>query len=90
MKNKILEDAKKAGFYVSNEGSIFNFDGFDINRQLTKFAALQIPEGYQLVPIEPTKEMLESVSSTIYEQLIAMGVYNRMLAVSPPINTEGE
>ena len=40
---KLLEDAKAAGFYVSDEGFIFNFDGFDINSKLAKFAAFQQP-----------------------------------------------
>ena len=55
MNNKLLDDAKKAGFYVSDEGFIFHFDGFDINRQLAKFAALQIPDGYDLVKNEDYK-----------------------------------
>ena len=38
---KLLEDAKEAGFYVSDEGFIFSFDGFNINSQLARFAALK-------------------------------------------------
>ena len=41
---KLLEDAKEAGFYVSDEGFIFSFDGLNINSKLAKFAALQQPQ----------------------------------------------
>ena len=42
---KLLEDAKEAGFYVSDEGFIHNFDGLDkLNTKLAKFAELQQPQ----------------------------------------------
>ena len=96
MNNKLLDDAKAAGFYVSDEGFIFHFDGFDINRQLAKFAALQIPDGYKIVPIEDTEYMndmgfkayqLNSTGNYTFRQMISC-IYQYMIDASPPINTE--
>ena len=42
--DKLMEDAKSAGFYVSDEGFIFSFDDFNINSKLAKFATLQQPQ----------------------------------------------
>ena len=54
---------------------------------------LQIPDGYKLVPIEPTIEMLEAAFAdeiTLSEAHTNFGVqyhiYKAMLDVSPPIN----
>ena len=64
---KLLKDAKAAGFYVSDEGFIFNFDGFNINRELAKFAALQMPDGYELVKNEYSKN--ENLEIPTLEQM---------------------
>ena len=47
MNKKLLDDAKAAGFDI--DGLTINVD---ITENLAKFAALQIPDGYKLVPIE--------------------------------------
>ena len=94
MNNKLLDDAKAAGFYVSDEGFIFHFDGFDINRQLAKFAALQIPDGWKLVPIEPTDEMIDEGLQNLpctprgVTYKTTKDVYKAMIDASPPTNTE--
>ena len=44
MNNKLLEDARAAGFCVSDEGRIHYYYGFNINSQLAKFAELQQPQ----------------------------------------------
>ena len=44
MNNKLLEDAREAGFCVSDEGRIHYYYGFNINSQLARFAELQQPQ----------------------------------------------
>ena len=59
---KLSEDAKAAGgYYEEFIGNDFNIKQWIFNeRQLAKFAALQIPEGYQL---EPVGKIIEKTSS---------------------------
>ena len=44
MRNKLLDDAREAGFCVSDEGRIHYYYGFNINSQLARFAELQQPQ----------------------------------------------
>ena len=109
--SKLLDDAKAAGFYVDINGIITvgagvwkNTRNKPLNEKLAKFAALQIPDGYKLVPIEPTDEMLQafitckswldSDDGAKYKLLSSfngdMGepYYKAMLKASLPNNTE--
>ena len=152
--NKLLDDAKDAGFYVDINGIITvgagvwkNTRNKPLNEKLAKFAALQIHEGYhlvqnedsknenleiptldkmreifarypnknmqsvtfdadlyKLVPIEPTKEMLQAFSAckswldsndgarykllSSYNGDMGEPYYKAMLSASPPTNIE--
>ena len=57
MNKKLLDNAREAGFEVV---TTYAFAGTRIvNKELTKFAELQIPEGYKLAPIEPAEDELD-------------------------------
>ena len=80
MNNKLLDDARAAGFDVySDEPNIIyldttnahNWDELDVTVKLAKFAALQIPDGYTLVPIEPTEEMLNNAGKA-WNEILSM------------------
>ena len=96
--SKLLDDAKAAGFHIYNEDVITADFSQIINNKLAKFAALQIPDGYKLVPIEPTEEMRKSaiceqshrrrLSLSEYGDIPATETYKAMLAASPPTNAE--
>ena len=102
--SKLLDDAKESGFVIRNEQACSDTYNINVTSKLAKFAALQIPDGYKLVPIEPTKEMLQafitckswldSDDGARYKLLSSfhgdMGepYYKAMLKASPPINTE--
>ena len=99
--SKLLDDAKAAGFNTDGERvTIFgkqysSVHNSDITEELAKFAALQIPDGYKLVPIEPTLEMLEAAFAdeiTLSEAYTTYGIqfhiWEAMLDASPPTNTE--
>lgn len=70
---QILEDAISAGAHkVKRRDSVIVNDGsilFKNDEQLTTFAELTkaraIPDGYVLVPIEPTEGMLEAAELSI-------------------------
>ena len=70
MNQKILDDAKAAGFDVSDEQISVHGNSNDLilNNMMAKFAALQIPEGYRLVPIEATDAMIEAAMSRYKHQ----------------------
>ena len=53
--NKLLDDAKAAGFDIRNEQVCSDTFHINITEKLVKFAALQIPEGYHLVQNEDSK-----------------------------------
>jgi hypothetical protein len=48
-----------------------------------------VPQGYKLVPIEPTPEMVNA-PSTIIQAYGAKLIYQRMLAAAPPAGQEDE
>ena len=50
--NKLLEDAKEAGFDIEGDEVIESISGWIITNRMAKFAALQIPIGYKLMPID--------------------------------------
>ena len=54
MNNKLLDDARAAGFYISGK-LVTVEDEYDITDKLDKFAELQIPDGYEVVKKEDTK-----------------------------------
>ena len=99
---KLLDDAKAAGFYVSDEGFIFHFDGFDINSQLAKFAALQqpqwidvkdrLPEHLESVYVYMGNRQIDKYSCQTYAKDGGFsnnyGITHWMPLPSPPINTE--
>ena len=96
MNNKLLDDAKAAGFHIYNEDVITADFSQIINNKLARFAALQIPDGYKLVPIEDTEYMndmgfkayqLNSTGNSTFQQMISC-IYEAMLDASPPTNTE--
>ena len=93
MNQKLLDDAKAAGFCVDKDNHVWSSTSGDsdiITVQLAKFAALQIPDGYKLMPIKLTDKMRWSAS---LEMPLHHGrldkIYDAMIAASPPINTEG-
>ena len=63
--SKLLDDAKAAGFEIIN-GHIFAGKNV-INEKLAKFAALQIPDGYELVKNEYSKN--ENLEIPTLEQM---------------------
>ena len=71
--SKLTDDAKAAGFYVSDEGFIFSFDGFNINSKLAKFAELQQPQ-WQPIETSPKdgKRFLAATTITYHRQVIAI------------------
>ena len=94
--SKLLDDAKAAGFGVF-QGEIYanisykeNDDNRVITKNLAKFAALQIPDGYRLVPIEPTHEMIDEGFQNLpctprgLTYKTTKDVYKAMLDASPP------
>ena len=99
MKQKLLDDAQVSGFCVVDEviyADEWNGIVLDKNK-LDKFAELQIPDGYKLVPIEDTEYMNDmgfkayqqySNGNSTFQVMISQ-IYKAMLAVSPPINAEG-
>ena len=104
--NKLLDDAKAAGFHISGDDAFIIVyepcNNVNITKELIKFAALQIPEGYKLVPIEfniSVKALLFNQkygSLSCQKRVVKLCICNgcitdrleAMLAASPPINTE--
>ena len=99
MNNKLLEDAVAAGFCTDEKGNIWvnspRSVHFCCQNELAKFAELQIPNGYKLVPTEPTDEMADAAwEAYFYSNKPAL--FNMLrdglkaaISASPPINTEG-
>ena len=93
---KLLDDAWEAGFVVMDD-EIYLHAGRNscaITSQLIKFAELQIPDGYKLVPIEPTVDMIESTLHIFdlerHSRQLKLGIdtYKAMLAASPPTDKD--
>ena len=56
--NKLLEDAKAAGFYIDAEGKIFSASTLNyVNEELAKFAELQQPQWISLKDRLPAASM---------------------------------
>ena len=72
--SNLLDDAKAAGFYVSDEGFIFSFDGFDINSKLARFAALQQPQWISVDDRFPT-EKIDIVLTTQYGNIPSLMIF---------------
>ena len=88
---KLLDDAKAAGFDVESDKVISDTFHINITEKLAKFAALQIPEGYKLMPLKLTDKMKWAASLEMplhHGRLDKM--YDAMIANSPPTNTEDE
>ena len=88
---KLLDDANAAGFDVIDD-DVYSSDSYEaevITDELAKFADLQIPDGYKLMPIKLTDKMRWSASLEMplhHGRLDKM--YDAMIANSPPINTD--
>ena len=87
--NKLLDDAKAAGFKVESDKVISDTFHINITEKLAKFAELQIPDGYKLMPIKLTDKMRWSASLEMplhHGRLDKM--YDAMIAASPQTNTK--
>ena len=100
MNQKLLDDARKAGLiydygnYIDTRGNQHNKVHYE--KMLAKFAELQIPDGYKLVPIEPSDEILIELCDYLpctpsgVSLKTAKNIYDALILFSPPINTEVE
>ena len=82
--NKLLEDAKAAGFYVSDEGYIHNFDGLDkLNSKLAKFTTLQQPQWVSVKDRLPDddNEFLVCVKDKFGNCEYSVAAYNKSLFI---------
>ena len=102
MNNKLLDDARAAGFYIdNNKHKDLSASNIFLIELLTKFAELQIPNGYKLVPTEPTDEMLNNAGKA-WNEILSMASgdeylswqfaltikYKAMLDASPPTDKD--
>ncbi len=91
----LLPDAEKAEFWFEHNGKIlfegvkFNNAVFDACRAAMLKAgpvtATTVPDGWKLVPVEPTKEMIDAGWSYYMttKSPSSLGVYGAMLAAAP-------
>ena len=90
--SKLLDDAKAAGFDVSDEQISVHGNSNDLilNDMMAKFAAFQIPDGYKLVPIEPAMLTINkmNIAFDMRKGAPMIEVYQAAIGITSPINTE--
>jgi len=61
----------------------------DLTEALTQASAAKVPEGWKLVPIEPTKGMLQASHEQPIVRSFARSIWSAMLAATPSETANG-
>lgn len=90
IKHKLAEDGKSGHVVWLVSPASMPEDTF-LFTSLTQPTQMHIPDGYKLVPIEPTAKMSSFINTGVHWQ-VAERIYKAMLEAAPSIkgNTEGE